>query len=331
MAFDFGTDLVLVTGGSGWLGHRLVETLLTGLPDSDPFQTPPARLRLRLLVPPGQDARSLTQLSDQIEVVHGDVRAVEDAARFCAGGKGAVLFHLAGVIHPRRVREFYAINVDGTKTIVDAAVRAGVRRAVVMSSNSPCGCNPHAEHRFDEASPYHPYLHYGRSKMLMEQAVRERQQTGAIETVLVRAPWFYGPYQPPRQTRFFRMIRDGTVPVVGDGSNRRSMAYLDNLCQGLFLAATVPQANSRTYWIADERPYPMNEILDTVEHLLEQEFGIECAHRRVRLPGFLSGLAHVADRALQGVGLYHTSLHVLSEMNKTIACDIARARAELGY
>src|SRR5437870_4615695 len=118
----------------------------------------------------------------RVELVAGDVRDPDDCARFCAGAKDAILFHVAGVIHPRRVRDFYDINLTGTRNVLAAAIAAGVRRAVVMSSNSPCGCNPHPDHRFDETSPYRPYMHYGRSKMLMEQAVEALARDGAIET-----------------------------------------------------------------------------------------------------------------------------------------------------
>ena len=90
-------------------------------------------------------------------------------------------------------------------------------------------------------------------------------------------------------------------------------------------------ANGRTYWIADERPYAMSEIVDTVERLLETEFGQKCMHKRLRLPGLASEVARAADGMLQGLGLYHQKVHVLSEMNKTIACSVERARAELGY
>ncbi len=201
--------------------------------------------------------------------------------------------------------EFHAVNVRGTENLLDAAARAGVRRAVVVSSNSPFGCNPHPDHLFDEHSPYHPYMSYGRSKMQMELAVLGRQQRGELEAVIIRSPWFYGTHPPPRQTRFFTMIREGRAPIVGGGENLRSMSYLDNLCQGLLLAARHDAANGQAYWIADRRPYSMREIVDTVERLLETEFGRRCAHRRLRLPGLASGVARAADFTLQSLGLYH--------------------------
>lgn len=327
--FTNQTNLVLVTGAAGWLGSRLVGSLVRGLPEHEVLREPKKDLRIRVLLLPGQDSAGFRKLSDRIEVVHGDIRSADDCAKFCAGASGATLFHTAGIIHPRRVAEFYDINRDGTAKLLDAAIRSGVKRAVVMSSNSPCGCNPHPDHLFDELSPFNPYMNYGRSKMEMELAVRER--TSKIETVIIRAPWFYGPNQPPRQTLFFQMVRDGKVPIVGRGDNLRSMAYVDNLCQGLLLAATNEQANGQVYWIADRRPYSMNEVIDTIERLLETEFGHRCAHKRMRLPGMASEVAWLADKTLQALGLYHQKIHVLSEMNKTIACSVTRAERELGY
>ena len=326
---EFQSPLVLVTGAAGWLGSRLVVSLVRGLPDHAALREPRKDLRIRAMVLPGQNAAALQKLSPRIQAFPGDIRSAEDCAKFCADAKGATLFHTAGIIHPKSVSEFFAINRDGTAKLLDAAITGSVKRAVIVSSNSPCGCNPHPDHLFDELSPFNPYMNYGRSKMEMELAVRERGSK--IETVLIRAPWFYGPNQPPRQTLFFQMIRDGKAPSVGSGKNLRSMAYVDNLCQGLMLAATTERANGQVYWIADRRPYSMNEVIDTIERLLETEFGHKCAHKRMRLPGIASEVAWLADKTLQALGLYHQKIHVLSEMNKTIACSVARAERELGY
>ncbi len=322
---------VLVAGAGGWLGRRLVDVLANGLPDDERFRSQRTGLAIRALVLPGDEASGLRQLSSGVEVVTGDIRNAADCQRFCADAAGGLLIQAAGVIHPAKVSDFYAVNLQGTKNLLEAAVAAGLKRAVVVSSNSPIGCNPTRGHLFDENSPYHPYMNYGRSKMLMELAVKEIQQAGKIETVIVRPPWFYGPYQPPRQGLFFRMIRDGKAPIVGDGGNLRSMAYIDNLCQGLLLAGSVEKAAANIYWIADRRPYTMNEIVDTIEKLLDNEFQVPCAHKRMRLPSIASTVARVFDRNLQMLGLYHQKIHVLSEMNQNIACSVQKAEAELGY
>jgi nucleoside-diphosphate-sugar epimerase len=127
------------------------------------------------------------------------------------------------------------------------------------------------------------------------------------------------------------MIRTGKAPIVGGGENRRSMVYTENLVQGMILAATKEIASGKTYWIADERPYTMNEIIDTIELLLKNDFSLECNYGRMKLPGFVSVIAEKIDTLLQSMGLYHQKMHVLSEMNKHIACTIDLAKKELGY
>ena len=328
---NFSANQVLVTGAAGWLGSRLVRALAKGLSDYPQLGMPCSGLRIRCLVLPGQDASTLRALGTQIEIFEGDIRNSADCTRFCSGARNALLFHTAGIIHPRRVNEFQSINVLGCRNVLHSASEAGAARAVVVSSNSPCGCNPHPDHLFDELSPYRPYMQYGRSKMQMEQVVKEFQALGKIDTVIVRPPWFYGPHQPARQTLFFSMIRDGKAPIVGSGENLRSMSYVDNLCFGLILAALTRQASGQVYWIADERPYSMNEIVDTIERLLEREFSHRCVHKRLHLPTLASRVAYGTDFLLQSLGLYQQKIHVLSEMNKTIACSIAKAKAELGY
>jgi len=323
--------LALVTGAPGWLGTRLVRTMAEGLPDAPPFAGG-SRRTIRALVLPDQDASALEKIGGTVQIVRGDLAKPESLAAFFDGAQGATVFHAAGVIHPTRgVRQFYEVNENGARNLLAAARGARIRRFVHVSSNSPLGCNPRPDHTFDETSPYNPYMNYGKGKKLAEDLVNEAGRAGDFEIVIIRPPWFYGPDQPERQTRFFRMVKEGQAPLVGAGGNRRSMAYVDNICQGLLLCESVAAAAGRTYWIADRRAYTMTEILDTIETVLEKDFGMSVAHKRRRLPNFIGQIAEAADRAIQGLGLYQQEIHVLSEMNKTIACSIARAQAELGY
>jgi nucleoside-diphosphate-sugar epimerase/choline dehydrogenase-like flavoprotein len=324
---------ILITGAPGWLGTRLVELLANGLVNG--AWGPGSRLvgkPIRCLVHPSADPAALERAAPNVELCPGDVTDAGSVRAFLRGAEGATLIHIAGLIHPRRwTRDFERINVGGTRHVLDAAVAARVKRIVAVSSNSPFGFNPSPTDVFTEDSSYSPYRGYGRSKREMERLVNEAQAGGRIEAVIIRPPWFYGPHQPPRQTLFFRMIKQGTFPVLGSGEQRRSMAYVDNICQGLALAATVDEADGRTYWIADERPYSINEIVATVEEVLEQELGIRPPERRRLLPGVVGDFASFVDGCLQGVGLYEQRIHVLGEMNETIACSIERARRDLGY
>lgn len=320
---------VIVTGAAGWLGSRVVAAL-SGQ-SSDPAAPGVAVPSVRALVMPGENTAKLTALGAQ--VFEGDVRDRAALDQLMAHTQGATVIHLAGIIHPPLFTSLFdKVNLDGTLNVLDAARAAGAHRVVIMSSNSPIGTNPHPGHLFDEASPYKPYMGYGRSKMRMEQAVKARVGApGEPESVIVRAPWFYGPGQPPRQTLFFKLIREGKFPLVGDGRQRRSMAYVDTLASGLIRAAAVPQAAGQTYWIADERPYAFAEIIETVRTVLRDDFAMDVADKTARLPGVVSDVARIVDGSLQAVGLYQQKIHVLSELNTTIACDVSKATTELGF
>lgn len=319
--------LALVTGTPGWLGSRLVQWMLHGGLDATLPSGP--QYRVRCLVQPGCDGGALRAMG--AETVTGDLCDPTTLGPFVNDAEGAVVLHCAGLIHPSRIHELFDLNFRGTQNLVAAAIVAGVRRIVYVSSNSPAGINPSRDALFDEMSEDHPFLAYGKSKQMAEQVIHRAATLGQLEGVVVRPPWFYGPGQPARQTLFFQMIRQGKGPLVGDGRNLRSMGYVDNVCQGMALCAQTAGISGRTYWIADERPYPMAEIIDTVELVLERDFGMPCKHKRMRLPSIAATVAHQVDKALQAVGRYHQKIHVLSEMDKDIACSIARAQAELGF
>jgi nucleoside-diphosphate-sugar epimerase len=311
-------ELTLVTGAAGWLGTGLLRRLAA---EERP---------VRALVERAGDAAAVAAASALVDVEVGDVTQPADVARFLRGAEGAELVHAAGVIHPRRVADFARVNAGGTRAVLDAARRAGVRRLVHVSSNSPFGLNPTTEDRFRAEEPFRPYLGYGRSKMEGEVAVREAHGDG-IETVVVRPPWFYGPHQPPRQSRFFTAVRRGRFPLVGRGDNRRSMGYVPALADGIVRALRTPAAGGRAYWLADARPYPMTEVVDTVRAALRAE-GYEVADRRPpHLPAAAGALAARADALLQSRGAYVAELHVLGELGATIACDVSAAERDLGW
>jgi nucleoside-diphosphate-sugar epimerase len=304
------SDLALVTGAPGWAGTPLVHLL------RDHYA------RVRCLVVPGAPTAEL----GDVELLEGDLRDETAVARFAKDAGGADLFHFAGLIHPaRRVRELMEVNAKGTRSLLAQATE--VRRVVALSSNSPVGASRDPNALFDEETPCRPYLSYGRSKLAMEQAVAE----APVDAVVLRPCWFYGPGQPPRQTEFMRMVRAGKAPLVGGGRSRRSVSYVDAVADAARLAAQVPDAAGRTYWIADERPYTFAEIVDTIETVLSEDFGLTVDGGRLRLPGVAGDLAQAADTVLQRVGLYHQRLHVLGELNKTIACSVERAKRELGW
>ncbi len=311
--------VTVVTGASGWLGRALVDRLLSD----------PSRKRVRLLAQTTAEARALEALGP-VEVVIGDIAKPDTALRLLHGTSRDVdVIHAAGIIHPTTTRQFFEINTNGSRNVAQAALDHGVRRLVHVSSNSPFGTNPRPSDTFRAIEPYHPYYGYGRSKMQAELAVLDAVEHG-LDATIVRPPWFYGPFQPPRQTTFFRLVRSGKFPVVGDGEQRRSMVYIGNLVDGVIAAELTPAAKGQGYWIADERAYTVNEIVGTVGRALTDE-GFSVKPPSARLPALAGRIAELGDRIVQGLGRYQQQLHVLGEMNHTIACDISVTRRDLGY
>ena len=313
------SDTVVVTGAAGWLGQNLVRALTE-------------RGRVRCLVSRRDDAPVIELVAPNVEAVVGDVRDPAACDRLFDGiGSDTTVFHAAAVIHPaRRVRELYDVNVGGTQLVVDRARRAGVARFVHVSSNSPFGANSTPLDRFDESSPYHAYMAYGRSKQEAEEIVRRAHERGGLATVIVRPPWFYGPFQPERQSRWFAAVRRGRFPVLGDGRQRRSMVFSGNLIHGLLRAEVADAAPGRAWWIADAEPYELREILETVRGALDAE-GLPVSGSLRSVPTFVGTVAEKVDGLLQSRGRYVQAVHVLGELKDTIACDVGAAQRELGY
>jgi nucleoside-diphosphate-sugar epimerase len=323
-AFRDPPDVTVVTGATGWFGQALLATL-TDAADAR------HRRWVRALVTTPEAAARLAGLPG-VEPVVGDVRTVAGLAGLFDGLPPAAtvdVVHAAGVIHPATPSEWVEVNVRGTFNVARTALAAGVRRLVHVSSNSPFGTNPHAGDVFRNDEPYAPYLGYGRSKMLAELRLLDAIGEG-LDAVIVRPPWFYGPHQPARQTSFFKLVRSGRFPIVGDGRQRRSMVYIDELVDGVLRAELVECEPGRGWWIADARPYELAEIVATVGDVLAAA-GLAVSPRQLRVPALVGRAAARLDAALQRRHRYVTEVHVLGELGTTIACDVTAAERDLGY
>ena len=109
------------------------------------------------------------------------------------------------------------------------------------------------------------------------------------------------------------------------------MVYTGNLVQGVLLAERVDAAPGHAYWIADAEPYELADVLRTVRDALAAE-GLPVSKRRpLRCRGSRASSPSELDAIAQASGRYVQVVHVLGELKDTIACDISRARKELGY
>ena len=308
---------LLLTGVPGWLTAAVLEDFRR-----DPL---PGLGGIRCLVQP--DARldpaalAAGPRRPSLEIVRGDLRNA-DSLRAAVQGVDSVL-HAAGVVHVRRVRDWYDVNADGTRALVRAAQQAGVGRLVYVSSNAAAGRARDFDQVLTEADPPAPRSHYGRSKWLAEQALAA--VTGRLETVVLRPCMFYGPPVPWRHVDVYRRILHGRMPLVGGGHFARSLSHIDNLVQGCRLALGHPAAAGQTYYISDRPVYTTREIVEAMAAAL----GV--APRYFRLPSLVGPVAFAADRGLAALGLYWQTLHLVGESDWHVGVSCDKACRQLGY
>lgn len=179
--------MILVTGGTGFLGRHMVPTLVS------------EGATVRALVRSDSNSSWMEELG--VERVFGDVCDQACLRPIVAGCEQVV--HAAG--HFRFWGDpstFHRVNAGGTSKIVDAAVREGVRRFIYISSVVVVGA-----HRpttvIDETTPCHPQDAYQRSKLEAERFVRQAFERGAMDTLILRPGAFYGPRGRYGFNRFF--------------------------------------------------------------------------------------------------------------------------------
>ena len=308
---------VVVTGASGWLGQNLVRALARD------------RERVRCLVPAADEAPLL-------EVVGPDGRgrrrrrARPGGARprsSTASGRATRLPRRGGDPPAEARRASSSTSTSAAPQLVlDRARRARRRalrpRVVELAVRREPDRRPTGSPRTRRTT--RTWATGSRSSK-PSSSCSAATSAATSPTVIVRAPWFYGPYQPPRQTQFFAAVRTGRFPLVGDGTQRRSMVFTGNLVHGLLRAEATPRRPGPG--LLDRRRRALRAARDpgTVRAALEAE-GLPVSagqppHARASPAGRGSG----STRVLQSRGRYVQPLHVLGELKDTIACDISRA------
>jgi len=255
-----------------------------------------------------------------IEVRQGDLRDRESLGRAVAGA--GVVYHLAGMTRPAGVpaSEYAAVNVEGVRSLVEAAGAAGVRRVVHCSTADVHGCVAQAP--ANEDSPLQPRDACAASKLEGEQASREAAERAGVELVIARPSRVYGPGDR-RLLGVFRAIARRRWVTLGPGRTSCHLTYVDDLVSGLRLCGDVSGAAGRVYLLAG----PEITTLDKFVRLVAREAGVRSPWLHVPVWSFrLAAAASDAFRAEPGLWRARLDFHTRSR-----SFDTSRARVELGY
>ena len=254
---------VLVTGGGGFIGSNLVRALVERGDEVrvlDNFST-------------GNRA-NLAELAADLELVEGELRSYE---RVHAATRGTeIVFHQGALPSvPRSVHDpltTSAVNVEGTLNVLLAARDEGVRRVVFASSSSVYGSAGELP-RVETANP-DPISPYGVSKLAAERFCVSFSRVYPLETVALRYFNVFGPNQDPTSQyaavvpRFITAIADGrSVPIYGDGEQRRDFTYVANIVEANLLAAEAHGVSGAVLNVATGRSTTVNELAEAIGSL----------------------------------------------------------------
>ncbi len=302
-----------VTGGSGFIGGKLIERL-TG-----------EGTAVRALARSESSARRVEELG--AEAVRGDLA---DRASLAAGAAGTeVAFHLAAHLGEWGPwAEFERGNVDGTANALGGCADAGVRRFVHCGTEAALMAGEPLVH-IDETAPLRPDSRapYPATKARAEQAVRVASRDG-FETVALRPRFVWGKGDTTLLPELVETVEKGRFAWVGGGRNVTDTTHVDNVVEGLLLAAERGRPGE-PYFVTDGESVVFREF---VTAMLRTQ-GVEPPGRS--LPAWTAApLARVAEAAWKALPLPGTPpMTTFRSWLLTQECtiDISKARSELGY
>ncbi|WP_181795455.1 dTDP-glucose 4,6-dehydratase [Streptomyces sp. WELS2] len=293
------TSRILVTGGAGFIGSAYVRALL------GPAGPPGVSVTvLDKLTYAGSLARlDPVRAHPGLTFVHGDVCDTATVRRLAAGHDEIV--HFAAESHVDRSIEdgtgFTHTNVMGTHTLLDAALRHGVRTFVQISTDEVYGSIPEGAAR--EEDPLRPSSPYAASKAAADLVALAHHHTHGLDVRVTRCSNNFGPYQHPEKVvpRFVAtLLTGGDLPVYGDGRQVRDWLHVDDHVRAVELVRTAGRPG-QTYNIGGGTSLT----------------NLDLAHRLLRWCGAgPERITHVEDR---------------KGHDRRYAVDHGKITAELGY
>lgn len=300
---------ILITGGLGFLGSHL----------SSRFSASGEAVRIL--------ARTQQKVEEQVtpyEMVRGDIRDPEAVDRAVRGTE--VVVHLVSNFRKggSDEKEAYAVNVEGTKNVLAACSRHGVRQLIHCSTIGVHGSV--LEIPANEETPFNPLDLYQETKLQAEQEVwRHHRETGLPVTVL-RPISMFGPGDR-RMLKLFRMIQKGRFVMVGDGEALFQPAYIDDVVDGFALCLRNEKALGEAFIVGGDEYVRLRELVA----LIAEEIGVPPPRWRVPLRPVLA-LADLCEKCFVPFGI-EPPLHRrrVSFFQNDRAFSVDKARRVLGF
>lgn len=236
---------ILITGAGGFIGRRMVAA---------------ARLAGYGVVCLDRSPLPVREADD---LIVADI--AKDQPLELPSGIDTVI-HLAGKAHAlaevaQDEEEYFQINTEGTRRLLDAAQRAGVRAFVLFSTVKAMG-EAKVGGPVDESCCAAPDTPYGRSKRAAEELVL---RGGYVpHPVVLRPSLVYGPTPKGNLEKMIAAVRRGRFPPLPEVGNKRSMVHVDDIIRAAFLGAEHHAAKGEVFIVADDEPFSTRQLFEWI-------------------------------------------------------------------
>lgn len=276
--------MITIVGGSGFLGSKLIETL--GPTNCNNLDKNPS--------PYFNNQTTIGNIQNKEQIV------------FAKNTKSVVLLaaeHRDDVIP---VSLYYDVNVKGTQNVLDKMDEQGIKHLVFTSSVSVYGLN---KTNPDENHPVDPFNHYGKSKWQAEQLIRkwfDKDPSGKIVSI-VRPTVIFGEGNRGNVYNLFKQISSGSFVMVGNGKNKKSMAYVRNVAAFIKGQLETSKEGYYVFNYVDNPDLTMNELIN----LIENKMNINVPNTRVPyVIGLLAGYCFDLYAKISGKKLSVSSVRI---------------------
>jgi nucleoside-diphosphate-sugar epimerase len=253
---------IFISGGAGFIGTRLIEQLIS--------------ISKEITIFDKVDSKLFSEFT-----IIGDIRDYQSIKDTTSGMD--CIIHLAAEhkddINPKSL--YYDVNYRGTKNLTEAAESNNVNQIIFVSTVAVYGLNPKST---DESSKVSPSNDYGRSKLLGEEVlIKWADDKPDRKLVIIRPTAVFGEGNKGNIFRLMERIYSQKFYMIGNGKNRKSIAYVGNLV--IFIIKTLNlNRGVHIFNYADKPDYPMNEFIKIIYHNMKLSPPI------IRFPYFLGFL-----------------------------------------
>ena len=245
---------VLVTGANGFTGSYLIKILVN------------RGYEVRGIVRQTSDLSNIKGLP--IELYYADISShpnFDDAFQDID-----IVFNIGAAYRVEGVPEkyFWDVNLEGTRKLLDAAKKKGIKRFVHCSTVGVQGNVKKIPSK--ENDPYNPGDYYQKSKLAGEKLVLQYYKDG-LPVTIIRPTGIYGPGDT-RYLKFFKYINNGKFIMIGDGKTYHHLVYVEDLVEGILLAGEKKEAVGEIFTIGGEGYLTLSELAKKIAEALDKPY-----------------------------------------------------------